>query len=483
MILKKLKKKAKLYQLSKQEGNFSALNTASPVNYGIFSEAWFEVCPLNFDFICWAYAENQGMALFRQDKYYEVTSYEFKKYLKGRGSQPAAIVRFMKYVAICDKNYEKNDPNFLKKSSQEDLRRIILSSIELTGILQRDSLFCEALDEKISLDFYLSLSGKTENFTDFFTGSSLLAFDSFKVRREKEILKLLKTTRKIDPYKVKWMNTDYFSGQTIEETVKFVSKFDPKKMRREIANQTKLIKKNKASRTKFLENIDPRFRKLADFIYYGMYIRDFRKDYFAKAQTIVYDAAYELFLRLGINPKDCAYSYYTDYSTKIVSKPSFKRLIKQRRKGFLVMAEGIPMKHYLDVGNYPQMKQKLMLLHDSSQKDIKSKIVKGSVACRGNVRGVVKIILHSKDFHDFKMGDILVTSMTRPEFLPVIKKAAAIITDEGGITCHASIISRELNIPCLIGTQNATRILKDGDLVEVDANKGLVQILKNRKDL
>jgi phosphoenolpyruvate synthase/pyruvate phosphate dikinase len=68
--------------------------------------------------------------------------------------------------------------------------------------------------------------------------------------------------------------------------------------------------------------------------------------------------------------------------------------------------------------------------------------------------------------------------MTTPDFLSAMKKASAIITDEGGIICHASIIAREMKKPCIIGTKIATKILKDGDLVEVDANKGLVKILR-----
>jgi pyruvate,water dikinase len=81
------------------------------------------------------------------------------------------------------------------------------------------------------------------------------------------------------------------------------------------------------------------------------------------------------------------------------------------------------------------------------------------------------------DFHKMKKNDILVTSMTRPEFLPIMKKAAAIVTDEGGVTCHAAIISRELKIPCVIGTTCATTSLKDDDRVLVDADHGLVEIL------
>ena len=100
-------------------------------------------------------------------------------------------------------------------------------------------------------------------------------------------------------------------------------------------------------------------------------------------------------------------------------------------------------------------------------------------AHKGNCRGRIKVILNPKiEANKFKNGDVLVTSMTRPEFLPLMRKAAAFITDEGGITSHAAIISRELNKPCIIGAKIATKVLKDGDLVEVDADKGIVKIVK-----
>ena len=69
--------------------------------------------------------------------------------------------------------------------------------------------------------------------------------------------------------------------------------------------------------------------------------------------------------------------------------------------------------------------------------------------------------------------------MTRPDYAIILNKATAIITDEGGLTCHASIVSRELGIPCIIGTTIATKVLKDGDLVEVDATEGMVRKIKN----
>ncbi len=113
--------------------------------------------------------------------------------------------------------------------------------------------------------------------------------------------------------------------------------------------------------------------------------------------------------------------------------------------------------------------------------EIKNKnndLIKGQIANKGIVRGRVRV-LKTSQVSDFKNGEIIVTGMTTPDFTPLIKKAAAIITDEGGITCHAAIVSRELNKPCITGTKIATQVLRDGDLVEVDANMGIIKIIKN----
>ncbi len=100
--------------------------------------------------------------------------------------------------------------------------------------------------------------------------------------------------------------------------------------------------------------------------------------------------------------------------------------------------------------------------------------IRGNIACPGKVRGEVIVISKVDDFFKMKAGAILVAPMTRPEYVPLMKMAAAIVTDEGGVTCHAAVVSRELKIPCIIGTQNASRMLKDGDKVLVNANHGVV---------
>jgi len=101
--------------------------------------------------------------------------------------------------------------------------------------------------------------------------------------------------------------------------------------------------------------------------------------------------------------------------------------------------------------------------------------LKGMVAQKGKVTGRVRLILMEYQVENLEPGEILVASMTDPDMVPAMKKAAAIVTDEGGITCHAAIVSRELGTPCLIGTKIATKVFKDGDLVEVDADRGIVR--------
>lgn len=101
--------------------------------------------------------------------------------------------------------------------------------------------------------------------------------------------------------------------------------------------------------------------------------------------------------------------------------------------------------------------------------------VRGVIASAGHARGRVRIVVTDGDQKNMRKGDILVSPMTTPKLIVAMKKAAAIVTDEGGMTAHAAIVSRELNIPCIIGTKIATQIFKNGDRVEVNAQWGIVK--------
>lgn len=150
------------------------------------------------------------------------------------------------------------------------------------------------------------------------------------------------------------------------------------------------------------------------------------------------------------------------------------RELKQRYKDHaIIFAKN---KVYVLSGKELKEYKKLELKEERKQK---IKELQGTVAFRGGIiKGKVRIIESNEEIKFFKKGEVLVTQMTNPTYLSAMQKSKAIITDEGGMLCHAAIVSRELRIPCVIGTKIATKILKNGDLVEVDAEKGVVRILK-----
>ena len=101
-------------------------------------------------------------------------------------------------------------------------------------------------------------------------------------------------------------------------------------------------------------------------------------------------------------------------------------------------------------------------------------LVHGLGAAPGEASGPVRVISALEQAGDLEDGEVLVTHMTAPDWVPLMRRAAAIVTDSGGMTCHAAIVSRELGIPCVVGTSEATKILRDGEVVTVDAGAGVV---------
>ncbi len=106
------------------------------------------------------------------------------------------------------------------------------------------------------------------------------------------------------------------------------------------------------------------------------------------------------------------------------------------------------------------------------------KELQGEIAYPGVVRGKVCRVMGHQHFGKIKEGEIMVSPATMPDFLAAMKKAAAFVTDEGGTLSHTAIIAREMKKPCIVGCKVATQVLKDGDLVEVNAEKGIVKRIK-----
>ncbi len=149
--------------------------------------------------------------------------------------------------------------------------------------------------------------------------------------------------------------------------------------------------------------------------------------------------------------------------------------IKQRRNGYASIIENDHTK--IIIGN--EAKKYFYLCAEKFENVTQ---IRGRIASKGIVRGRARLISFTAPDYDkqvaaFQKSEILVTGMTRPQIVHLCGLASAIVTDEGGITSHAAVISRELGIPCIIATVNATKIIKTGDMIEVDAEKGVVKIL------
>ncbi|MFA6304755.1 MAG: PEP-utilizing enzyme [Patescibacteria group bacterium] len=157
-----------------------------------------------------------------------------------------------------------------------------------------------------------------------------------------------------------------------------------------------------------------------------------------------------------------------------IEAPPNEKVLKGRFKNCLMIISSKPK--ITSIENFVRHNQKY---HFFLHKVGNSNYLKGQVARPGHVTGRVRIIKRKNQVGSLLSDEILVSPMTTPDFISAMKKAGAIITDEGGITCHAAIVARELGIPCIIGTKIATQVLHDGDLVEVDANKGIIRKLKS----
>jgi len=154
--------------------------------------------------------------------------------------------------------------------------------------------------------------------------------------------------------------------------------------------------------------------------------------------------------------------------------------LDERRTHFAILSQGETYEFYFG----KEKVEEFALLQGLQKSTIsETDYLEGRVAFAGLVRGKVRIIRTQEDSKLLEKGEVLVSSMTTPAYIDAMRKAVAFVTDEGGIICHAAIIAREFKKPCVVGTKIATEVLSNGDLVEVDANNGIIRVLSKRVSL
>ena len=200
-------------------------------------------------------------------------------------------------------------------------------------------------------------------------------------------------------------------------------------------------------------------------------LKGYRKDAAFKAYCLMEKWLYETGARFGLSVKEMRL-LTPDETKRMLSQNAVPAGLAERYSYYVfVTKRGV---HELFQGKEAKPFSERIIPDAVPQYE---REIKGSCACPGLAQGPARIINSVEDLVKMRKGDILVSIQTNPNLLPALGKASAIVTDIGGITSHAAIISRELQIPCVIGTNVATKWLKDGDLVEVDATNGVVKKL------
>lgn len=206
-----------------------------------------------------------------------------------------------------------------------------------------------------------------------------------------------------------------------------------------------------------------------------MHLRTYRKNIISKAHYLHIPLLFEIGKRMGIGSDIVLISYEEMINFLKNEEIVSEKIIEERKEAWAVLSINGHISIVSGKKSVVDMAKKYGI--EDVKQQVSQKQVKGQLACFGKATGKVKIIKNIKEFDKIKQGDVLITPMTTPDYVPVMKKVAAIVTDEGGVTCHAAIVSREFNIPCIVGTGNATKVFSDGDLIEVDANAGVAKIV------
>ncbi|MFC1647941.1 PEP-utilizing enzyme [Nanoarchaeota archaeon] len=212
------------------------------------------------------------------------------------------------------------------------------------------------------------------------------------------------------------------------------------------------------------EKLSAELKKKADLMQRLYFIRDYR---IMQIHVATYNM-YEIFNKLA-NKMGIKYIELINMKQEEVESESVPKDIKER------------LSRYAYFGNQIYLGKDVDYLDGLFNKAIEAKSVTGRGVSKGVVQGPVRIVQSADKLYKVQEGDIIICDMTTPDYMPGLRKVAAIVTNIGGFTCHSAVVAREFKIPCVVGTRNATHAFKDGDIVEVDADKGKVTLIERPK--
>src|SRR3989338_6082428 len=408
----------------------------------------------------------------------------------------SGVINFRKYI-LHDKNFKKyyqqwniilkNILNFWVRMDKEELSRLdnqaIIRIFKQWSELYFNFWTIGLLPELSSwggeqiLKWELESKVNDADFIMLFERLSAPEKLSFYQKADLELLKLKEYQgkklfdAKLSVYQQKYFHilnsyhhTQILNEQYFEEEL---LKYSQQKAEQKIQELELLPLKIKQEKRELIKKykLSPEIQRIAERLSFCIWWQDLRKFYIFRANYYIDLFLKEFSFRWGVNFNDLHYYNYKEILLLIDNKKSVSRNeLNKRCQYFLFLhskkRNSLEYFSGVEVKNFIQPHTEIIVDKNITQ-------IKGLVVSRGKtVKARVKILTSAKEADNIKKGEILVAAMTSPDYIIAIKRASAIITDEGGMTCHAAIVSRELGIPCIVGTKIATKVLKDGDLVE-----------------
>lgn len=230
------------------------------------------------------------------------------------------------------------------------------------------------------------------------------------------------------------------------------------------ARQQKLIKEYRVGRAH-----QTVFRIVRD----AFWMRQFSKDSQYYGYYAIEPLMREIGRRTRLTLEQIRFLAPDDYRAALLNRKDFRSLTTARQQYSLFVCDRGRTNYF--TGARARAVRKMMIFTKTESVEDNAQTLAGQIGFSGQVTGYVKVINTRQEMVKMHKGNVLISHMTNPDIVPAMKLAAAIVTDLGGITCHAAIVARELKVPCVIGTKFATKVFKDGDKVEVDATKGVVR--------
>lgn len=272
-----------------------------------------------------------------------------------------------------------------------------------------------------------------------------------------------------------WISCGYYNEPAktkdmYEAALKDLVGRNPSRLRKEFDAR---LKKERVDRAAALASLDQSGKELAHIAAESAYLKDSGK---FSANEIIYRSNF-LFGEIAKRTKhdiDFVKNLLPQEVEQLLSGRQIDTHLVQSRAdhSVIVLLPGKEDIHILLGSEAIDLEKQHFTAGESERKEWR-----GRAASAGYGRGKVKVVLGRRDFGKFEEGNILVATNTSPDFVPIMKKAAAIVAEDGGITAHASVASREMCIPAVVGIAHATQLLRDGDEVEVDAVRGVVKKL------